>query len=56
MTDRLDPDEFEEWQLAEIRAGIEELDRGEWVSHEDVSKWMRSWGTEDESEAPLPSN
>jgi predicted transcriptional regulator len=55
MADRLDPDEFEEWQLAEIRAGIEELDRGEWVSHEDVSKWMRSWGTEDESEAPLPS-
>jgi predicted transcriptional regulator len=55
MADRLDPDEFEEWQLAEIRAGIEGLDRGEWVSHEDVSKWMRSWGGAGESKAPPPS-
>jgi predicted transcriptional regulator len=36
----LPSDGLEEWQLAEIRAGIDELDRGEWVSHEVVSAWL----------------
>jgi RHH-type rel operon transcriptional repressor/antitoxin RelB len=44
--------ESEEWQLAEIQAGIDELDRGEWVSHERVVKWMRSWGKSGETKAP----
>ncbi len=44
--------ESEEWQLAEIQAGIQSLDRGEWVSHERVTKWMRSWGKATESKAP----
>ena len=44
--------ESEEWQLAEIQQGIESLDRGESVSHETVSKWMRSWGTTAETKAP----
>jgi predicted transcriptional regulator len=46
---RQEPEDSDEWQLAEIQAGIDELDRGEWVSHERVSKWMRSWGREDEA-------
>ena len=36
--------EAEEWQLGEIEAGIRELDRGDTVSHEKVSKWLRSRG------------
>ena len=42
----------EEWQLDEIHAGLGELDRGETVSHEKVSKWLRSWGKASESKAP----
>jgi RHH-type rel operon transcriptional repressor/antitoxin RelB len=44
--------ETEEWQLGEIEAGLKELDQGETVSHERVSKWLRSWGKTSESKAP----
>ena len=33
----------EEWQLGEIQAGIAEVDSGEGVAHEKVSKWLNSW-------------
>lgn len=36
--------EAEEWQLGEIRSGISELDAGQGVSHDKVSKWLKSWG------------
>jgi RHH-type rel operon transcriptional repressor/antitoxin RelB len=36
--------ESEEWQLGELQAGIAELDSGQEVSHEKVSKWLKSWG------------
>ena len=42
----------EEWQLGEIRLAMEELDRGDGVSHERVSKWLRSWGKADEGKPP----
>ena len=42
----------EEWQLREIRAGIAELDAGKGVTHEKVSKWLRSWGKPGERKAP----
>lgn len=44
--------EAEEWQLGEIQAGIAELDSGQGVSHEKVSKWLKSWGTPGETKAP----
>jgi predicted transcriptional regulator len=44
--------ESEEWQLGEIHAGIGELESGQTVSHEKVSKWLKSWGTRAESKAP----
>lgn len=44
--------EAEEWQLGEIQSGIEELEAGQGVSHEEVSKWLRSWGGADETKAP----
>lgn len=44
--------ESEEWQLGEIQAGIAELDRGEAVSHEKVTKWLKSWGKPGETKPP----
>ncbi|MFN7933822.1 MAG: CopG family ribbon-helix-helix protein [Bryobacteraceae bacterium] len=42
----------EEWQPGEIHNGIEELDSGQTVSHDKVSKWLMSWGKTGESKAP----
>ena len=44
--------ESEEWQLGELQAGIAELDAGQEVSHEKVSKWLNSWGKAGETKAP----
>jgi RHH-type transcriptional regulator, rel operon repressor / antitoxin RelB len=44
--------ELEEWQLAEIRAGIAEADAGQYVSHEKVAKWLNSWGKPNETKPP----
>lgn len=44
--------ESEQWQLDEIQSGIAELDSGKAVSHEKVSKWLRSWGKPGETKAP----
>ena len=42
----------EEWQLGEIEDGIAELDSGQTVSHEKVSKWLKTWGKPGEAKAP----
>jgi predicted transcriptional regulator len=39
----------EDWQLGELQAGIAELDAGRVVSHEKVSKWLKSWGKSGET-------
>jgi predicted transcriptional regulator len=44
--------ESEEWQLGEIKAGIAEVESGQEVSHERVSKWLSSWGKPGETNAP----
>ena len=44
--------ESEEWQLGEVQAGMAELEEGNGVSHEKVSKWLKSWGKRDEAKAP----
>ena len=44
--------ESEAWQLGELEAGIAELDAGQTVSHEKVSKWLKSWGGRGETKAP----
>jgi predicted transcriptional regulator len=36
--------EAEGWELGEIEAGLKDLDNGQAVSHETVSKWLRRWG------------
>ena len=32
-----------EWQVAGIRRAIEEADRGELISHDQVKTWVESW-------------
>jgi RHH-type rel operon transcriptional repressor/antitoxin RelB len=44
--------EAEEWQLGEIRVGLADLEEGRAVSHERVSKWLKSWGKSSEGKAP----
>jgi RHH-type transcriptional regulator, rel operon repressor / antitoxin RelB len=36
--------ETDEWQRQEIAKGIEDLDAGRSVSHEDVVQGLRAWG------------
>ena len=40
--------ESEERRRGELHAGIAELESGQTVSHEEVSKWLNSWGKPDE--------
>ena len=42
----------EEWQIGELQIGIAELDSGQEVSHEKVSKWLNTWGRSGETKAP----
>jgi RHH-type transcriptional regulator, rel operon repressor / antitoxin RelB len=44
--------ESEEWQLGELQVGIAELESGQEISHERVSKWLNSWGKSSEIKAP----
>jgi RHH-type rel operon transcriptional repressor/antitoxin RelB len=44
--------ESEEWQLGELQAGIAELESRQEVSHEKVSKWLKSWGRPGKTKAP----
>jgi len=44
-----------EWQIAGIKAAIEELDQGERIDHEAVRKWVESWGSDNELDPPRAS-
>jgi RHH-type rel operon transcriptional repressor/antitoxin RelB len=44
-----------EWQVARIKAAMEDLDRGEFIEHDAVRKWVESWGTDNELEPPKAS-
>jgi hypothetical protein len=37
---------------AEVEAGFAEIEAGRFVDFEDVERWMRSWGTD--NELPMP--
>ena len=47
--------ELNEWQIAEIKAGIEEADRpaAQFVGNDEVKRWLASWGTNRERKPPL---
>jgi predicted transcriptional regulator len=44
--------ENQEWQQREINEAIIEMDSSEGISHERVSKWLRSWGKAGELKPP----
>ena len=46
--------ERHEWQIAAIDEAVKEADKGVFVSHEAVSDWLGSWGTDSELAAPKP--
>ncbi|HEX3972636.1 MAG TPA: CopG family ribbon-helix-helix protein [Stellaceae bacterium] len=41
-----------EWQVARTKQAIASLDRGEGIPHEDVMRWVDSWGQR--NELPVP--
>ena len=44
--------EQHQWQLSEIEEGIKDADAGCFVPHEDVKRWLGSWGTDHELPPP----
>ena len=44
--------EQQHWQLVEIEEGIKDADAGRIVPHEDVKRWLNSWGTDNEQAPP----
>jgi predicted transcriptional regulator len=48
--------EQESWQVQAIEAAVQQADtpETEWMNHEDVSSWLKTWGTEDETTTPCP--
>ncbi len=44
----------QEWQIAMIDEAVQLARDGEFVSHDAMSAWLRSWGTEEETAAPTP--
>jgi RHH-type rel operon transcriptional repressor/antitoxin RelB len=47
--------ELNEWQIAEIKKAVKEADTpsARWVDHEEVQKWLASWGISRERKPPL---
>lgn len=42
----------QDWQLAEIEEGIKDADAGRIVAHEEVKRWLNSWGADNEQAPP----
>ena len=42
----------QDWQLEEIEAGLKDADAGRIVPHEEVKRWLNSWGTGHEQAPP----
>ena len=45
-----------EWQVAGIKEAIASLDHGHGVPHEEVKKWVSSWGSKNELPMPRSSS
>ena len=44
--------EDQQWQLAEIDAGLQDADAGRVVPHEEVDRWLKSWGSKRKQRPP----
>ena len=44
------------WQIEQIEEALKQAEQPEtqWVEHGQVSDWLQSWGSENESETPCP--
>jgi predicted transcriptional regulator len=49
----LEQEEYTEQLTQETLSRWQEAENGQVVSHQAVSKWLDTWGTEDESDRPL---
>lgn len=48
--------ELRDWQAEEIRSALRESDEGgPFIAHEDMARWLQSWGSEDELPPPKAS-
>ena len=43
-----------EWQVAGIKKALAAVERGDVVPHEEVKRWVASWGTDRELPRPKP--
>ncbi len=44
--------ETESWHVGEIAAGLDDIEQGRTVEHDEVAGWLRSWGGPHERQAP----
>lgn len=44
--------EWHRWKIEHIKQGLADLDRGDTISHEEVTGWLRTWGTPGERKRP----
>lgn len=44
--------EANDWQVRAIEKAVKSADKGRFVAHEEVMKWVESWGTDKELEPP----
>ena len=42
----------QDWQLSEIEEGIKDAGAGRVVPHEEVKRWLNSWGADNEQAPP----
>jgi predicted transcriptional regulator len=47
--------DINEWQIDGIKSAMASMDGGEGVAHDEVKKWVRSWGGSKERPAPKRS-
>lgn len=44
--------EWHRWKIEHIQQGLDDLDRGDTLSHEEVVGWLRTWGKPGERKRP----
>ena len=43
---------MQQWQIAQIEKGMQELREGKGIPHKEVAAWLETWGTDEEREPP----
>ena len=44
--------DVQQWQIAQIKKGMQALREGKGIPQEEVVAWLESWGTDEEREPP----